>query len=531
MKQANLAQLDSLVSEEEQSMTLEQYWTILVKQWKLIVICFLIAGLGALFASRLMTPLYQSTVLVQIAFRSGSSQSDYYSGLLASDQLVQTEAVLATSDPVLREVAAHYRGLTVEQLSKEVTAMPRVGTQLFEIDVLNPSPTRAAALANDIATTLIKQQLQMMEQAGAQSGSFLLIVQSAHPALNPVQPNILLNTGAGLLTGLFLGILLAVLFERLDTRIRTPEALTQLLDWPVLATIWQAEPKEELVNLTGRNANVESYRILRTNIGFSAIDKPLHTLVVTSALPRDGRSVAAVNLAIFMAKAGKNTLLIDADLRHPILHEVFGISADKMGLSNAILAFSISTTANPPAYQQFLTPITPAVPSSTSTAPKLSLDPFVHAADIPNLCVMPSGPLPPNPPELLDSKAMQHLLAALATCGAEIVIFDTPPLLGLSDASILASKVDGTLVVVDFTRARKGSLKQLKAQLAQAGARVLGCVVNKQRRVRNGMIYSDYYYSTDEQNGRSNHRTKDVNSARISAVTPDSLKEPEMQSQ
>ena len=126
------------------------------------------------------------------------------------------------------------------------------------------------------------------------------------------------------------------------------------------------------------------------------------------------------------------------------------------------------------------------------------LERFVHAVDIPNLYVMPSGPLPPNPPELLDAEAMQHLLAAAANGGVEVVIFDGPPLLGLSDASILASKVDGALAVVDITRANKGNLKQMKALLAQTGVRVIGYVVNKQRRGRKDAV-STYYYGTEAQ--------------------------------
>src|SRR2546425_10740235 len=134
--------------------------------------------------------------------------------------------------------------------------------------------------------------------------------------------------------------MLAILFERLDTRVRNPETLSALLGWLVLATIWRASPKEDLISPTGRNANVEAYRILRSNIGFLAVDKPLRTLEVTSAMPRDGKSLTAANVAIFMAKAGKNTLLIDADLRRPALHEIFGLPADRLGLSNAVLAFS-----------------------------------------------------------------------------------------------------------------------------------------------------------------------------------------------
>ncbi|TME11998.1 MAG: hypothetical protein E6I80_04605 [Chloroflexi bacterium] len=506
-------------------MTFEQFYRILIKHWRLVVICSLLVGLGAFFGTKQMTPLYQSSALVEIVFIPGNTQSNYDS-LLAGQQLAQTEAPLATSGPVLREVASHYRGLTVEQLAGEVTATAITNTQLVEIDVKDPSPTRAAALANDVAATLIKQQLQVFQQTLGPSGQgsvSLFIAQPAQPALSPFQPDVRLNTAAGLVTGVLLGILLAVLFELLDKRIRTPEALSKLLDWPVLGTIWQAAPKKDVINPIGHNSNVESYSILRTNIGFAALDRSLHTLVVTSGAPRDGKSVVAANLAIFMAKAGRNTLLIDADLRHPIQHDHFGIPAHALGFSNAILAFSSPTTANAPADKQVLTPTTRTGPSSTpAVTSQLSLDPFVRAVNIPHLCVMPSGPLPPNPLELLDSKAMQRFFAALSNCGAEVVIFDTPHLLGLSDASILASKVDGTLVVVDTTRARKKNLKQVKALLGQAGARVLGCVVNKQHRQRKDMPYKyipySYNYGSRKRSGRSDYSTENTNLSTVSTV-------------
>src|SRR5205807_7573447 len=117
---------------------------------------------------------------------------------------------------------------------------------------------------------------------------------------------------------------------------------------------------------------------------------------------------------------------------------------------------------------------------ATPLSPHVSLDPYMHSVGIPNLLVMPSGPLPPNPPELLDSKAMERLFTKIEDSGAEIVIIDTPPLLGLSDTSILVPKVDGTIVVVDITRTNKKHLRQLKAILTKAGSHVLGCVVNKQ---------------------------------------------------
>lgn len=553
-------------------MTFERYWTILVKQWKLIVTCFVVVGLGAYIASKLMVPEYESTAVVQINIRSGSNQADYTS-LLASDQLVQTEAQLAVGDPVLREVASHYPGVTADQLAKEASSTPKLNTQLFQITVLDPNPARAAAYANDIAKTLIKQQLLLTQQDNSQSqmqlqqdlagtqkqindtaskiadlqnkpgsqgelevlqaqlsglqqhyaqwqtslaqlelteaqgGSVLRIAQDAQPGLKPVKPNVLLNTGAGLLVGLLLGMLLAVLLEQLDTHVRSSEALNELLDWTVLATVWRsrAANKQDMINPSGHDANVESYRILRTNVGFSGIDTPLRSMMVTSPMPGDGKSTIAANLAIFMAKAGKNTLLIDADLRRPTQHQIFDLGPDKKGLSNAVLMYSMPV-AGPSS--QFIVPNSPArQPSSPGISP-VGLEQFIHSVGIPNLRIMPSGPLPPNPSELLDSKAMQRLQEALAVCGAEVIIYDVPPLRGLSDANILASKVDGTIVVVDVTRANKNHLKQVKTLLTQAGAHVLGCVVNKQRRSRHDTSYSYYYYYRNEEQSTENNAQK-----------------------
>jgi len=165
-------------------MTLEQYWAILVKRWKLIVICFVVVGLGAFIGSKLMKPLYQSSALVQVAIRSSNNNQADYNSLLASDELVGTEALLATSDTVLRAVASNYPGLTSQALANEVTTATKLNTQLFEIDVLDASPMRAAQLANDIAAALIKQQLQatQLENSRAQ--------QQLHQGLDAIQKQI-----------------------------------------------------------------------------------------------------------------------------------------------------------------------------------------------------------------------------------------------------------------------------------------------------------------------------------------------------
>ena len=544
-------------------MTLEQYFSIVLKQWKLIAISILLLGMGAYVGSKLTPRIYQATAIVEVELRSGD-QVDVNS-LLASQQLVQTVSQLAVSDPVLRAVASHYKGLNSQGLAQEVTANPRVNSQLFEIDVQDPSPTRAAALANGIAAALIQQQFQVMQQdnaqaqqqiqkdlddtqlqintivsqlgplqveerlnpnagletqitflqsqlvtlqqhyaesqaalaqlalSGVENGDVLRLVQTAQPPEFSIRPQVYLNTGAGLLLGLLLGMLLAVLFEQLDARVRSSASLTKLLNWPKLSTVWQADARtEELINLGAHTHNVKSYRILRTNIGFKEVDKPLRSILVTSAVSGEGKSTIAANLAMCMAKAGKTVLLVDANLRHPTLHKLFHLPADKMGLSNALLAIAQIQPCASPIH---------GVQSNAPPPLNFSLDPFIHTVDIPNLRVIPSGPLPPNPTELLGSKAMEQLLTAMRKIGNGVVILDASSLLGLSDAWILASKVDGTIVVVDITRAKKKNLKLLKELLAEARANVLGLVVNRQRYTRTDAPYSyNSHVGTEEPN-------------------------------
>lgn len=554
-------------------MTLERYWSVLTKQWKLIVACIVVVGLGTYIGSKLVTPIYQSTTLIQVAIHSSNSSADY-NNLLASTQLVQTESILATSNSVLREVASHYPEMTSDQLANRTSTVPKLNTQLFEINVQDASAVRAATLANDIATTLIQQQVQEIEQqsalsqqhlqqdidmtnksvndislkitnaemkianltsqkdartsiaalqiqitglqsqlnslqqhysqdqillsqlemTSAQDRNFLHIAQSAQPAVAPVQPKVLLNTALGFGAGLLLGLALAILFEQLDTRVHSPEEIAQLLDWPILGITWLVEPakdkQEVLINPKTHSIHAESYRMLRTNIGFLAAVRPVRSLVITSAMPYDGKTTIASNLAIFMAKAGKNTLLIDADLHRPTLHKEFALPRPAKGLSDAIVACSQHLSASP-------------MPLDQPEAARDFLSTYTHSVNIPNLQVIPAGLLPPNPSELLDSLAVENFLATVLKSGVEMVIFDTPPLLVLADANILAAKVDGTVVVADITRVKKKNLQQTKNQLTQSGTRILGCIVNKQRRNRReAPYYYSYDHHEDEEQGK-----------------------------
>jgi len=457
-------------------------------------------GLGAYVGSGLLLkPVYSSSAKIQAIVRTGGDPltSD---NILASQNLAATEADLATTYPVLNAVAAHYPGLSATDLSGEVTATAAAGSPLITITVQDRDPTQAAAIANDVANTLIQQQLQQIARP-ATEGAFLVVVEPARPASVPVRPNKSLNGAAGLLIGLLIGAILAVILESSDTRVRTKDELSSLLDWPILASIWKTGHKEVIINSTSYNVNADSYSILHTNIGFAAADRPLHTLVVTSGTPDEGKTVVAANLAISMAIAGKKTLLVDANLHHPMLSDLFSIPPQTQGFTNAIVAYRMSATANP---QQ-------------------GLMPYIRTVNIPHLSVMPSGPLPPVPSEMLASNAMQGILNGLNSSGFEVVVFDAPSLLGLSDAAVLASKVDGTIVVVDITDARRENLKQTKEMLERAGAHVIGYVTNKQPQSGKSTPYKHSSYPRDAAIANQNiEYTTSPASAPAVASTPKS---------
>ncbi|MCC7107335.1 MAG: CpsD/CapB family tyrosine-protein kinase [Chloroflexi bacterium] len=200
-----------------------------------------------------------------------------------------------------------------------------------------------------------------------------------------------------------------------------------------------------LVTVTSpRSAAAEAYRLLRTNLEFVGLDKPVQTLLVTSAGPRDGKTTVVANLAVVLADAGQRVIVIDADLRQPRLHEVFGAQRSP-GFSDALL----DERANPP----------------------------LQSGPLPTLRLLSAGTPPPNPAELLASARVSRLLDRLKG-EADIVLLDSPPLAAVSDATILATRVDGVLLVVSARRTRRDLAQRAREQLKTAGARVVGAVLN-----------------------------------------------------
>ena len=203
---------------------------------------------------------------------------------------------------------------------------------------------------------------------------------------------------------------------------------------------------ETLITLTNpRSTAAEAYRTLRTNLEFASVDEPLHTLLVTAAGPSEDKSVAVANLAVAMADGDRPVILVDADLRRPSQHTLFGLPNDK-GFTSL---FRDNETANRP-------PLQP-VPNTS-------------------LQLLTSGPLPPIPSQLLASKKIDAVIAQLASL-AEIVIFDAPPVIAVNDASLLASKVDGVLLVVKASNTKRDHVRLAKDRLAKVNARLIGAVL------------------------------------------------------
>lgn len=204
--------------------------------------------------------------------------------------------------------------------------------------------------------------------------------------------------------------------------------------------------KPQLITLTDpRSPAAEAYRTLRTNLTFAGLDQPIETLVVTSPSPEKEKSIAAANLAVVMAQGEHRTVLVDADLRRPALHEIFGVSNER-GLTTMFVD------------------------------PQARAEPPLVEVGVENLWLLPSGPLPPNPADLLGSRRMEEIIAILRS-RADILVFDAPPILAVTDAAVLGMKVDGVLLVVAAGRTRREQARQARELLERARVRVVGAVL------------------------------------------------------
>jgi tyrosine-protein kinase Etk/Wzc len=355
----------------------------------------------------------------------------------------------------------------VEQYNRELNVLPEKSLKLARL-------RRETTVNNNIFMMLREKYEENRIAEAGQIGS-VRIVDRAKPPTSPIKPRKRMNLFLGVMVGLGLGMGLTFLREYLDNSLKSIEDVERL-GFSVLGSIPFISPQKMAPHSKDQNGDIlriesrlithfapkspisEAYRTLRTNLQYAKADRPIKTILVTSSGPGEGKSTSVANLAITFAQMGSKTLIIDTDLRRPVLHAIFDQSRTT-GLTNILIG-------------------------------KTTLQEVVRSTKIENLDLLVSGTLPPNPSELLASKAMDKVLKAI-TDQYDIVLFDSPPVIAVTDAAVLARKLDGIVLVVKSGETSRDAILRSRVLLENVNAHIFGVMLNG---VKSDHMYGSYYY-------------------------------------
>jgi non-specific protein-tyrosine kinase len=525
-------------------MELKWYFSVVRKWWWLLVASVLVATVSSYIAVSKAPRIYEATTTIRVG-QAIEKANPTYQDFSISQQLAQTYMDMVSRLPVL-EGAADALGLAYLPDTKDISARLVPGTQFLEISVRDTNPERARALADSIAQQLILQtpneiakdqarqdfvqeQLERLEEsiqatveelrteqeklAAATSAraieqyqnnvdalegkladdqstyasllqtvegrtNYISVFEKATTPTSPISPReveALLLAGA---IGLLLALGGAFLIEFTDNTVKTAEDLRESAGRPVLGTIARmrgSNPESKLIaHEQPRSPIAEAYRGLRTNILLSSGDHPIRTLLVTSPSQFEGKTTTVTNLGVVVAQSGQKVLLVDADLRRATLHKVLQVPNEK-GVTTAF------------------------------TQDESLLNGCLQQTEIENLRAWTSGPLPPNPSELLGSQKMKRFIEQLKD-QVDLIVFDTPPALQVTDAVVLAKQVDGVLIVTESGRTQRPVVQRTVETLQQVGANVVGTVLNCASRGHLGAY--GHYYASDITYGQKPEKTR-----------------------
>lgn len=513
-----------------------QFASALLRWWWLLILATTVAATMSYRSGQQLPREYQSMTTLGVGqfLRSTDPRAG---DLVASQQLAQNYALAVRHQPILQ---ATLDGLGLswpwQALAANVFAAAPEGTALIQISVRDYDPRRAKIIADEIARQLILQsptaqedgqyqerrefvlqQMTSLENRIAQAekdikkldsqlaqessaraiqdiqnqmqtrqrqidgwqntyaqllaffqGSrvnYLTVIEPASVLTTPIGPNIRLNVIVAACIGFILAALAAIVIEYLDDTIKTDKEvgrLLQLVPLGSLARIRQInQPSDHLVTILQPSSSIaEAVRTLRANVQFSIANNLKTALLVSSALPGEGKTTVAANLAVSLAQSGKRVILVDADLRKPTVHEVFNISA-ATGLSTLLLDERLSPAE------------------------------ALAETSIAGLSILSSGPVPSDFAELISSQLMRRRLGEIKEM-ADVLIIDSPPVLPVTDASVLSTLCDGVILVVDSRRTRREAVKVAAQNLSQVGAKIVGVVLNnlQTRQYEYGRYYS-----------------------------------------
>lgn len=446
-------------------MELQDYARIVRQRWLLIALTTAITVGFALAFTLAATPQYQSTARLFVS-TSQADESNVFQGGTFSQQRVKSYANLLTGEEISRRVVEE---LGVDDrprdLASRVTATVQPDTVVLAISVTDPSAAKARELTQATATVFVAYVAELETAPGKSTAPVkATIVDRATTPTSPVSPQPLRNLALALVLGLLAGGGLAVLRDTTDNRIKTDTDLaTASGGAPVLGNIHfdKGAIKNPLITQLGSHApRVEAFRVLRTNLQFVNVDAASKVFVITSAVPGEGKSSTACNLALSIADAGQKVLLIEGDLRRPKATEYFGL-VNNVGVTTVLIGRMNLTDA------------------VQNAAPKCDL--------------LASGSTPPNPAELLQTDTMKRLLQE-ARAAYDVVLIDAPPLLPVTDAAILSAESDGAILVVHHGSTTRDQVTSSVDRLASVDARLVGTIVSMAPRPKRGGSSYGYGY-------------------------------------
>jgi polysaccharide biosynthesis transport protein len=433
-------------------MDLRQYLRVLRARWRIVLLCTAVALGASAAAAWTQTPKYAAHLKLFVSTKDGTDAAAALQGGQFGQQRVKSYADIVSSPGVVEGVRRQLGlGMSADAVASEISASAPLDTVLVNVTVTDVDPVRARDIANAVGSQFASL-VRTLETPDGQDVSPVKVSVVAPAALPdaPVSPNKSLDLALGLLIGLALGIAGAVLRDTLDTTVNDRVEASELAGAPVL-TVLREDDKIKNRPLIVKDESfspwAEAFRQLRTNIRYLSLDSSVRSLVVTSGLPSEGKTTVAVNLAIALAQGGEQVILVDADLRRPQVAELMGLNP-QVGLSNVLVNAAHLDNA---------------------------LQPWRDGL---SLRVLTSGEVPPNPSEMLGSQRMKELRDALLQ-RATVVVFDSPPILPVTDAAILSNLTDGALLVVRAGKTKRDALTSSAEALRHVGAHVLGLALNR----------------------------------------------------
>ena len=449
-----------------EEINLKELFDYFIDKIKYIIIATLVCCLiGGIYTKFLTVPMYKSSTTVILGSNqegTGITQSD----ISINNNLVSTYAEIIKSRRVLEQVQKELNeSYTYKELASEISVSSINNTQIIKITVEDNNALNAKIIANLVAKVFTVEVPELYNLDNVH------ILDVAIEEDEPYNINVAKSSIIGGLLGLVLSSGIFFVIYYFDRTAKSVEQVEEVLQMPILGSVEETKNlKDELVVATNPKEIIsEQIRTIRTNLQFTSADEKIKTILITSSIPSEGKSFISSNLATAFAQNNKKVLIVDCDMRKGRVNKIFKIS-NRIGLSN-LLAYKEDDEEN--------------------------LEDYVFKTKIDNLYVIPRGKVPPNPSELLNSQKTAKLISLLSEI-FDYIIFDGPPVNGLSDSLIMSDFVDRTIVVTSLNSAPIELLESTKKMLTNINAKVAGVIVNKvPRRKSSGKSY--YYYENTEE--------------------------------